>query len=232
MYMCVCVCLRGGGTFLTASSVAKNDLSIFFFSTFSPNKLKMLNVSLLNGCLFFRTVDLSFCNKTLTGVGKPAALAAAHGKSLDMIVTHRNFPLGRTPFWSLGSESSRVIAPWNQDIFSCAVVAINFSSLGRWLIIACSRAAPCRQMWSYNEAKIRTQGQKTSHNVGNGNPEGDQQGRSSPSQHFCWCFHGSRQSSRWDIWKRKKVLSQRIAESCMRKNSSWGLVVSVWIFSN
>lgn len=56
--------------------------------------------------------------------------------------TYKNFPFIREPFWSLGSESSRDISPWNQGILSCAVVAINFSSLGLWLMMACSRAAP------------------------------------------------------------------------------------------
>lgn len=56
--------------------------------------------------------------------------------------THKNFPFRRWPFWSLGSESSRLIVPWNQGIFSCAVVEMTFSSLGLWLMMACSRAAP------------------------------------------------------------------------------------------
>lgn len=62
--------------------------------------------------------------------------------------TYRNFPFTREPFWSLGSESSRVIIPWNQGILSCAVVAMSFSSWGLWLMMACSRAAPCIHVWS------------------------------------------------------------------------------------
>lgn len=56
--------------------------------------------------------------------------------------THRNFPLFLGPMRIRCSDSSREILPWNHGIFSWAVVAINFSSWGFWLMIACSRACP------------------------------------------------------------------------------------------
>lgn len=57
--------------------------------------------------------------------------------------THRNFPFVLEPIRTTCSDSSREILPWNQGIFSCAVVAISFSSCGFWLMMACSRAWPC-----------------------------------------------------------------------------------------
>lgn len=59
--------------------------------------------------------------------------------------TYKNFPFVFDPIRTICSDSSREIFPWNQGIFSWAVVAISFSSWGFWLIIACSRAWPCHE---------------------------------------------------------------------------------------
>lgn len=61
------------------------------------------------------------------------------------IDAHKNFPLLREPLCSRAADSSLLMAPWNQGMLSCAVVAMSFSSCGRWLMMACSRAAPCTQ---------------------------------------------------------------------------------------
>ena len=59
--------------------------------------------------------------------------------------TYKNFPFVFDPIRTICSDSSREIFPWNQGIFSWAVVAISFSSWGFWLIMACSRAWPCHE---------------------------------------------------------------------------------------
>lgn len=59
--------------------------------------------------------------------------------------THRNFPLIFDPMRTVCSDSSLEMLPWNQGIFSWAVVAISFSSWGFWLMMACSRAWPCSE---------------------------------------------------------------------------------------
>jgi hypothetical protein len=62
------------------------------------------------------------------------------GKKHD---TYRNFPFVFDPIRTICSDSSREILPWNHGIVSWAVVAINFSSWGFWLMMACSKAWPC-----------------------------------------------------------------------------------------
>lgn len=64
------------------------------------------------------------------------------GRSMKDFCTYRNLPLVRWLLSKRGSQSSREMVPWNQGIFSCAVVAISFSSWGFWLMIACSNEAP------------------------------------------------------------------------------------------
>lgn len=59
--------------------------------------------------------------------------------------TYKNFPFVFEPISTICSDSIREIFPWNQGIFSWAVVAISFSSWGFWLIMACSRAWPCHR---------------------------------------------------------------------------------------
>ena len=67
--------------------------------------------------------------------------------------TYKNFPFVFDPIRTICSDSSREIFPWNQGIFSWAVVAISFSSWGFWLMMACSRAWPCHEerRWSHNK---------------------------------------------------------------------------------
>ena len=69
--------------------------------------------------------------------------------------TYKNFPFVFDPIRTICSDSSREIFPWNQGIFSWAVVAISFSSWGFWLMMACSRAWPCHEerRWSHNKWK-------------------------------------------------------------------------------
>lgn len=80
-------------------------------------------------------------------MGKLLALGEEVGRWL---VTHRNFPLVFDPMRTVCSDSSLEMLPWNQGIFSWAVVAISFSSWGFWLMMACSRAWPCSE-WRETE---------------------------------------------------------------------------------
>lgn len=59
--------------------------------------------------------------------------------------TYKNFPFVLDPIMTICSDSTLEIFPWNQGIFSWAVVAISFSSCGFWLMMACSRAWPCHE---------------------------------------------------------------------------------------
>lgn len=68
--------------------------------------------------------------------------------------TYKNFPFVLDPIRTICSDSSREIFPWNQGIFSWAVVAMSFSSCGFWLMMACSSAWPCRAELHSGEAQV------------------------------------------------------------------------------
>lgn len=67
--------------------------------------------------------------------------------------TYKNFPFVLDPIRTICSDSSREIFPWNQGIFSWAVVAMSFSSCGFWLMMACSSAWPCGQSCAQARAR-------------------------------------------------------------------------------